>query len=258
MKVAIVSVGREILRGRVLDSNSNFIVRQLTGLGHEVIRIAQVDDRVEDIIWEVKFSSAAGATTIITTGGLGPTQDDITIKAIASAYDTPCRENPQALKIVEERYKFFYDQGAVSSPQLTHERRKMACFPLGAEPLYNDVGAAPGMKWKRDGLVIYSLPGVPSEMKYIFENSVKPDFVGEYIYEEEFFDTPCRDESVLGRYIKEFLKKHPEIYLKSVPITFGKHIKIQVVIGITARPGKNKIIRENLIEEFLSSIKEPC
>ena len=254
----IISVGREILRGRVLDSNSNFIARQLTGLGHDVIRIVQVDDRIEDIIWEVKFSSAAGATAIITTGGLGPTQDDITIKAIASTYDTPCKKNPQALKIVEERYKFFYDQGAVSSPQLTPERRKMACFPLGAEPLYNGVGAAPGMKWKRGGLVIYSLPGVPSEMKYIFENSVKPDFVGDYIYEEEFFDTPCRDESVLGRYIKEFLKTHPEIYLKSVPVTFGKNIKIQTVIGVTARSEEIGAIRKKLIEEFLASIKEPC
>ena len=258
MKVAIISVGRELLKGRVLDSNSNFIARQLTGMGHQVVRIGQVDDIVEDIIWEVRFAASYPVDVIITTGGLGPTDDDVTIKAIALAFDTPCKVNKKALEIVQERYRIFYDKGAVDSPELTPEREKMACFPVGAEPIYNSVGAAPGMVWRRKDLTIFSLPGVPAEMKDIFERDVEPYFFSGILYIEKFFSTPCRDESKLANYIRQFLKKYPELYLKSVPVRFGPDISMEVVIGVSGKQEEVEKKIKNYIEEFLESIEEPC
>ncbi len=258
MRVAIISIGRELLRGRVLDSNSNFIARQLTGMNHRVVRISQVDDIADDIIWEIHFVLSLPVDAIITTGGLGPTSDDITVRSIAAAFEVPCKMNKEALEIVKERYKIFYELKAVDSPDLTPERAKMACLPLGAEPIYNRVGAAPGMKWHRNGTLIFSLPGVPSEMKDIFEYGVKPYFVTDMSYVEKFFTTPCRDESQLTSYIKNFLKKYPDLYLKSVPVKFGKDVKIEVVIGVS---GEKTIVYkriENYIKEFLDSIRGPC
>jgi len=258
LRIAIISVGREILRGRVLDTNSNYLARELTALGHQVVRISQIDDIREEIIWEVKYAASSPVEVIITTGGLGPTSDDITIPSIAAAFDTPCFENKEALKIVEERYRYFYEKGAVESPDLTPERKKMACFPEGAVPLFNNVGAAPGMKWEKNGITIYSLPGVPAEMKYIFENHIKPDLEERNIYRERFVETPCRDESLLEKYISDFKKRNPDIYIKSVPEKFGKEVRIKVVIGMRGDREKIEELLTSLAGEFLKSIREPC
>ncbi len=258
MKVAIISIGREILKGRVLDSNSNYIARHVTGLGHTVCRVAQIDDRLEDIIWEVKYTASHPVEMIITTGGLGPTGDDMQLRAIAKAFDRECAENAKALEIVKERYETFYREGAVDSPELTPERRKMACLPSGAEPLYNPVGAAPAMKLVAGGLTIFSLPGVPSEMKAIFEREIVPLLSGEDVYVERFFTSPCKDESRLATFVREFLARHPHLYLKSVPVKFGDSVRIEVVIGVRAKRGEVDSLIEKYMKEFLKMVKEPC
>ncbi len=259
MKVGIISVGREILRGRVLDTNSNYLARTLTSIGHIVVRISQVDDVQESIIWEINFMASYPVEIIITTGGLGPTGDDITIKSIADAFDVPCRVNRKALEIVKERYNFFYREGAVDSPVITSNRKKMACFPEGATPLYNPVGAAPAMKWEINDIKIYALPGVPSEMKEIFQKEISPELGGSLRYIERFFETPCKDESKLSEYLRIIAEKNPGIYIKSVPEKFGRDVSIKVVIGAT---GEGKREAEKSINEIYSLLKEkieePC
>ena len=259
MRVGLISVGREILKGRVLDTNSHFITRTLTYMGNNVVRISQIDDLREDIIWEIKFLLSYPVDVIITTGGLGPTDDDITIKSIADAFDIPCIINKEALNILTERYQSFYKKGAVDSPEITPNRKKMACFPKGATPLYNSIGAAPAMKWEIRGIKIFALPGVPSEMRDIFEKKIISEMSSELIYIERFLPTPCKDESKLGIFIQSVTELYPRIYIKSVPEKFGSNITLQVVIGAT---GKDEKDVEDKIQEVYSSlqdkIKEPC
>src|SRR5918996_4502240 len=88
-RVELIAVGREILRGRVLDSNSNWLAKELTGMGGEVSRICVVDDVPQEIGRELHAALQHGAGVICTTGGLGPTFDDCTLAAIAQAVDLP-------------------------------------------------------------------------------------------------------------------------------------------------------------------------
>ena len=82
--------------------------------------------------------------------------------------------NPEALAIVKRQYKAFHAAGVVDSAEITDARRKMAVFPEGAEALDNKAGGAPGVMLRREGTLIVSLPGVPSELKWIFDNPLKP------------------------------------------------------------------------------------
>src|SRR5262245_24564691 len=88
-RVELIAVGREILRGRVLDTNSNWLAKELTGMGGEVSRICVVDDVPQDIVRELHTAMQQGAGVIFTTGGLGPTFDDRTLESIAHAVDLP-------------------------------------------------------------------------------------------------------------------------------------------------------------------------
>src|SRR5512146_2348268 len=96
MRTVILAIGREILRGRVQDTNSWTLARRLTGLGHEVVRIASCDDDLADIVREIRRAADDGATLVVTTGGLGPTDDDLTLQALAEATGCPLALDPGA------------------------------------------------------------------------------------------------------------------------------------------------------------------
>ena len=102
MLTVILAIGREILRGRVQDTNSWTLARRLTGLGHEVVRIAACDDDLVAIVREVRRAAEDGATLVVTTGGLGPTDDDRTLQALADATDCPLALHPEARDLVAD------------------------------------------------------------------------------------------------------------------------------------------------------------
>lgn len=160
---------------------------------------------------------------VLTSGGLGPTHDDMTLTAIATKYSLNLIEDPTALEIVRRQYLHFYEQGVVDSPDMFPARKKMATIPYGAIPLDNRVGGAPGIRLELDGTVIICLPGVPSELKHIFEQEVVPwirsNLAGTYY--EEVVEFKIHDESVFAPFIDEVMKKHPGVYIKSMPKRYG-------------------------------------
>lgn len=155
----IFTLGTEIVRGLVVNTNAAFLGRRLTQLGFKVEgSVSLVDDKrlIAEVLRHVIVTYSPDL--IVTTGGLGPTHDDITLEAVAEALGRPLVLNERALQILKERV---LSRGY----ELTKERLKMAYLPEGAEAIDNPVGTAPGALIVHNRTTIVCLPGVPKEME---------------------------------------------------------------------------------------------
>ncbi len=163
----IICVGTELLLGEILNSNAQYLAQQLASLGIAHFYQTVVGDNPQRL-QKVMAIAAGRANLIITTGGLGPTPDDLTTEAIASFFDAPLIEQPQIWQDIQQKF-------AYSGRKLTENNRKQALLPQGAEILPNPVGTAPGMIWTpHPGLMILTFPGVPSEMYAMWEQTAAP------------------------------------------------------------------------------------
>lgn len=235
-RVEIIAVGREILTGRTLDTNSNWLAKRITALGGDVKRMVAVDDEIPSISRELKAALRNRSRLIVTTGGLGPTTDDKTLEAVAKAAGLKMQLDPKALDFVKRRYAFFKEQGFVDSDEVTASRKKMAILPKGSEMLSNTVGAAPGVKLYVESTLIALLPGVPKEMRAIFEEVLLHhlrELFGRSFSRERTITTRLGDESQLGEILEKVMKVVPRVYLKSRPTRFGKDVRLAVTLTAT-------------------------
>ena len=166
-KAAIIAVGSEMLGPLRQDSNSLWITARLEEIGWAVVRKAVVGDDMGDIAAELGVASAA-ADIVFTTGGLGPTADDLTVAAVAKWMDLPLERNAA---FVDEMRRRFESRGL----RMAAVNEKQADFIAKARVLVNPRGTAPGFWVERDGKDYVVLPGVPSEMKEIMTESVLPE-----------------------------------------------------------------------------------
>ncbi len=165
----IISVGNELLIGHTLDTNSHWIAKRFTRFGWTLKRITVLRDSLAAIKDGVTGALRRRPDLLITLGGLGPTHDDMTLRGISLALHRRLVLNQKAFAMVKARYS-----ALEGSTGITRFRRKMATLPRGAEPLPNPVGTAPGVTINVGTSRLVSLPGVPSEMKAIFNGSVTP------------------------------------------------------------------------------------
>lgn len=167
MSAEIISVGTELLLGDILNSNAQFLAQQFAELGIPHYFQTVVGDNPERLKSAIAVASDR-AELLIFTGGLGPTPDDLTTETIADFFSTPLIEKSE---IVEDIAQKFAQRGR----QMTDNNRKQALLPEGAQILYNPVGSAPGMIWQpRPNLTILTFPGVPSEMKVMWQQIAVP------------------------------------------------------------------------------------
>jgi nicotinamide-nucleotide amidase len=166
MNVELITIGDEILIGQIIDTNSAWMAKQLNLIGARIHRITSISDGLSDIQSALSLALDR-ADAILITGGLGPTKDDVTKKAIADFLDDELVfDEPTYKRIVRffERLK-----------RTTTEAHRLQCYmPSKATLLFNKMGTAPGMWFEYRGKVIVSMPGVPYEMKYLMENEVLP------------------------------------------------------------------------------------
>jgi nicotinamide-nucleotide amidase len=216
--VGILVVGNELLDGVTLDTNTQWMINQLKPLNYHITETITVRDDTTEIAKALNRMIEDKLQLIITTGGLGPTYDDMTLKGIAEGLGVEMKVNPEALAIVERQYKNFYLRGIVDSPDITDARKKMAIFPEGAEPLDNKAGGAPGVLLDTGETTIVSLPGVPSELKWIFTNSFHEILIkrARGHYTERIINLSVRDESMLAPLIDEANKLEDDVYIKSM------------------------------------------
>jgi nicotinamide-nucleotide amidase len=161
----IICVGTELLLGEILNSNAQYLAQQLASLGIPHFYQTVVGDNPERL-QKVLAIAASRSNLIITTGGLGPTPDDLTTEAIADFFATPLVEHPQIWEDIQQKY---------AGRNISANNRKQALLPQGAEILTNPVGSAPGMIWKpRQGLLILTFPGVPTELYPMWEQFAIP------------------------------------------------------------------------------------
>jgi len=166
LKAEIIAVGTELLLGQIVDTNSAFMAQQMTTIGLDLHYKSTVGDNLERI--KSTLRNALGRSDfIITTGGIGPTLDDLTREAVAEVLGKPLVFNQVLFDQISE---FFTRMGRTASPN----NRKQAFIPEGAIPIENPVGTAPGFIAEQDGKAIIIVPGVPHEMRYFMEHAVLP------------------------------------------------------------------------------------
>ena len=223
-QIGILVVGSEILDGLVLDTNSQWIINQLKALKLQVRQKMTVRDEVQEISRALRRLVANGCNLVFTTGGLGPTHDDKTLMGVAMAFDLPMQLNDEALEIVTRQYSDMHKRGVIEDSEITAARRKMAVLPKGSQPLDNRVGGAPGVLLDLEGTQIISLPGVPGELMWIFDNQLLSLLKGkvEGAFAEEVIYLPLRDESTLAPIIDEVMKDVPGVYIKSMVKPYGE------------------------------------
>ena len=155
----VIVIGDEILSGRTQDTNSNFIADKLTKEGIKLEEILVIQD-VKEIIKENVINFSSKYSYVFTTGGIGPTHDDITSESISEAFQLNYEINNKAFDILNN----YYPKG-----EFNESRQRMAKMPVGSELILNPMTAAPGFKIKN----IFVLPGVPEIMQVMFLELIK-------------------------------------------------------------------------------------
>jgi len=243
--VGILVIGNEILDGVILDTNTQWLIQQLKPLNYTVAETITVRDDTTEIARAINRMHQDGIETVITTGGLGPTHDDMTLRGVAEAFELPMELNQTAYVIVERQYRHYYERGVVDTPEITDARRKMAVFPRGAKPLDNRAGGAPGVLLDRGDISVVSLPGVPSELKWIFENQLKPILIKQVHghYYEKIIHLNLRDESTLAPLIDEAMHTDSSVYIKSMVKPYGE---AGIRLWISAHGEKQEEIKQRV------------
>jgi len=162
----ILSIGSEILLGNIINTNSKWIAEQLAILGIPHFRQTVIGDnpaRLKEAILEASNRSEI----LITTGGLGPTPDDITTQVIANTFETPLEQRNEILIDLEKKSRYI-------SNELSKSQKKQSFVPKGAKIINNYSGTAPGIIWSpKDNFTILTFPGVPSELKEMWANEAE-------------------------------------------------------------------------------------
>jgi len=166
MKTVVLTIGTELTRGELQDTNASWLSEQLTNLGCQVVAMVTVRDDVDEIR-SVLDALCSKHAFVVATGGLGPTSDDLTTEAVAAAAGVSLVRDRASLEAIRTRY-------AARGREMTEMSAKQADFPEGAEALPNAVGTAPGFHLRFAECQGYFLPGVPHEMKRMFTDRVKP------------------------------------------------------------------------------------
>gem|GEM_PF-4728201 len=174
MRVAIVTIGNEILRGRTLNTNAHYLAQWVSSFGGEVCLMCTVPD-VKERIHDALDQGYRCAQWVLCTGGLGPTTDDITREAIAEYFDLPLEYRQDVQAHVEEFLKHF-------DISFEAKHRTLCHVPQGAQVFYNRKGTAPAFLIDKEDKVLVALPGVPIEMRHLVEDYLTPYVQAHYGY----------------------------------------------------------------------------
>ncbi len=251
MEVEILVIGNEILIGKTQDTNSNWLAKRISKYGHRLKRITVIEDDIEVISTTLQIILERKPDMLITTGGLGPTFDDMTLAGVAKGVNRELELNQHAYKSIEKAYEYAYKRGILKLEGMTKEREKMSYLPQGSRPLPNIRGTAPGVKLIEGDTTIFILPGVPSEMKAIFQNVVKAilkEKRGKFVEKGLFF--MGIGESQIAPYITKLEEKYSQLWIKTHP-RIG--LSLEVEISIT---GFNIEKGDEIAEQALDEIRE--
>ncbi len=220
---SLLAIGNELLNGAVRDANLYTLSQHLTQMGFNVEYAVMTRDLPDKIAAALSFILAHRPDVVLCSGGLGPTEDDLTLAALAEALDLPLEVNAAAVELVEAHYSRLLKQHYLTHHGPEFARRKMATLPEGASPLPNPVGTAPGVKLDYQGTLIYVLPGVPAELEAIFAATIVPELLQRFppaAWVEAALLVHCDDEAEAAIPLRDVARRHPSVYLKSLAKPF--------------------------------------
>jgi molybdenum cofactor synthesis domain-containing protein len=221
--VEVFSIGDELLRGIVADTNSNWIAKRVAARGARLTRVTTLGDDPPLVASALRSAFERRPSVIITQGGLGPTDDDRTRDSVADATGLPLERSEDAEAVVRRRYSSLAESGVIETGELDEARDRMSLVPRGAIALDNRVGGAPGLIVPAGDTSIICLPGVPQELWWIWENSLAPH-LDRLLGPGGFFEMTVRlderDESRLARVLRGVTARHPDVYVKSRATAF--------------------------------------
>lgn len=237
MKAEIIAIGSELLLGQIVDTNSSFIAKLLAENGIELVKTTTVGDDLERMK-EVIREATEKNNIVITTGGLGPTEDDLTREAISGVFNRPLTFQQHLMDQIEALFK---RRGF----RMSENNRKQAYIPEGSIPIENPKGTAPGFILEYPQGAIISIPGVPSEMEFLMKNTVIPylrrrfDIQGQVI-RYRVLRVCGLGESAIGVQIKDLMResKNPSV---GTLASIGD-IKIRITAKANSDDEANKLI----------------
>ncbi|MBI5477658.1 MAG: competence/damage-inducible protein A [Deltaproteobacteria bacterium] len=207
---AIVVIGNEILSGKTEDTNSRFLIKELRELGVRVVRLVVVPDAVDEIAAVVRECSER-CDHVFTSGGVGPTHDDVTLAGVARAFGVPLQRHPQLERVLRE----FYGE------RITERHLRMAEVPEGAELCGR--GRWPALCCRN----VYVLPGVPDLLHRKF-TSLRERFRGDAFHLGEVFSS--LDEGLLAAILEEVVAAFPDVEVGSYPRLAGTEWRVKITL----------------------------
>jgi molybdenum cofactor synthesis domain-containing protein len=227
----IVLIGNEILSGKIADANAAYLCRELRALGVEVRRITVIPDEVDLIAAEVREQSAAH-DVVFTSGGVGPTHDDVTMEGVARAVGTRVIRHPSLVALLERYYH----------GPLNEARLRLAEVPEGAELVADGSLMFPAVTVRN----VYILPGVPEIFRQKFD-----------ALRERFRETPFHlisvfvsiGEGTLADHLNALVARHPDLLLGSYPEFSNPEYKVKVTFE-----SKDRTLVERAVEELLAAL----
>ncbi len=246
MKAVIVTIGDEILIGQIVNTNASWLARKLTLGGFEVQRVLTVKDTGDEILKAVDDAFAI-ADIAVFTGGLGPTADDVTKKALAGYFESDLRFDAQVFDDVKHQF----ESRGIEMPEINREQ---AMVPDKCIPLRNKNGTAPGMWFEKGGKVLVSMPGVPVEMKTMFEETVLPKLRKKYHtpwYVEKTILTSGLGESALMEKIAPWEREVKEEGVKLAYLPSPGRVRLRI-----SATGDDKKNLEYKLEKLYRSLEK--
>lgn len=239
----IITIGTELLLGQIVDTNTTYLAQELGQLGISVRFRTSVGDHLDEIM-EVIRNAIDRCDLVVTTGGLGPTEDDLTREAVAGVAGVKLLFSRELMHQIEGMFqKYGY--------QMPENNRKQAYVPEGSRPVPNPVGTAPAFIAEISGRPVISLPGVPRELKYLMKHAVTPWLRDRYhlvhnLLSYRVLKVVGLGESAVDRVMGDLMEpgKNPEVGLLASP----GEIKIRVAATANDKEEADRLIKPVLTE----------
>ena len=245
MKVSIITIGDEILIGQIVDTNSAWIAKSLNEIGLDLTKIYSISDS-ESVILRTLNRAKELSDIVIITGGLGPTNDDITKHTLVNYFNDKLVRNQEVLVHIKQLFKKF------GAHEINKLNESQADLPSKCKVLFNELGTAPGMWFEKDNKHFISMPGVPFEMKYLMNTHVLPELqsrFSEIVIVHKTILTQGVPESILADIIATWELELPgTIKLAYLP-SEGR-----VRLRLSTR-GKDKEVLNSIIDEQIEKLK---
>ena len=238
LHVELISVGRELLRGRIGDGNSQFLAGFFSERGALIRRIVVVDDNGRAITAALLEALERSPNLVVVSGGLGVAADDRTLAAVADALARPLTASQPVREMVEHGYQRLYEQRAVRIAGMTEAREKLCRVPLGSDVVPNPLGLSPGVICHLPGgASVLCLPGSPDEMRAVLEAALprlKDLGPRQYMSRREI-EVPIPDESALRPMLDRLSQEFSHVAVSSRPVASRRRgLKVVVSLESTA------------------------